>query len=59
MTSAEFEAISPGLPSHQDELLTAHESVPSPAQAVKMGVTPSSGGDEPGPQGGPTGGGPR
>ena len=29
MTSAEFEAISPGLPSHREELMTGHSGQPS------------------------------
>lgn len=41
MTSPEFEAISPGLPSHADELLAAHQGRPTPAEAVDRGVTPA------------------
>lgn len=29
MSSAEFEAISPGLPAHQDEVMAAHQGAPS------------------------------
>jgi hypothetical protein len=29
VSSAEFEAISPGLPSHQDEVMAAHQGAPS------------------------------
>jgi len=32
VSSAEFEAISPGLPAHQDEVMTAHQGAPSIAQ---------------------------
>jgi hypothetical protein len=34
VSSAEFEAISPGLPSHQDELEVAHEGRPTVAEQV-------------------------
>lgn len=46
-----------GLPDHETEMRAAHGCVPSPAAAVKRGVTPSSSGMD-GPQGGPIGGGP-
>jgi hypothetical protein len=32
VTSPEFEAISPGLPSHRDEVMTAHGGQPSEAE---------------------------
>lgn len=47
------------LPTHQDELMASHPGRPTPAESVAMGVTPSSGGDEAGPVGGPIGGGRR
>ena len=33
----------PGLPVHDDEVMAAHVSSPTPAEAVDRGVTPSSG----------------
>jgi hypothetical protein len=34
MTAADFEAISPGLPCHQDELEVAHEGRPTVAEQI-------------------------
>jgi hypothetical protein len=39
---AEWADLAGGLPVHQDELETAHVGAPTPAQAVKMGVTPAA-----------------
>jgi hypothetical protein len=39
VTADQFEAISPGLPSHQDEVLAGHEGRPTVAeQAVSHGA---------------------
>jgi len=34
VSSAEFEALSPGLPAHQDEVMAAHQGTPGVGQAA-------------------------
>jgi len=51
VSSAEFEAISPGLPSHQDEIMTAHQGAPPLAvqdQTHGVGIPAVDLGPEPG-----------
>jgi hypothetical protein len=39
MTHAEFEAISPELPAHADEVMAAHPCQPTPVAHVAAGAT--------------------